>query len=320
MDKISWQTGISLVELMIAMLLSLWLIVGIVLAYFSNQRSYLTAEALAHMQENARVAIYLLSQEVHSAGYIGCLPLNAIELNQVNTHFFSDTRLGGWNQGTSTFHFHLPADIAKKAAPNTNILLVQRMTNDNYVVRSAEKNAIFFEQKPNYEVGETLLISDCVHANIVQVTSISSNKITVSPALVQSYNRASQIGHLASVFYYIRKTNRKNTGGAPIYALYRRDINESAKLAQEVVEGIENMQIKFGIKQADKVFYLPIQQITAADWQAIVSVQIALLLNSIDPILDRSPTYQFNQKNDTASDRLLRREWNFTIAVREPIR
>ncbi len=302
------NNGASLTELLIASALGLWLIGGVLLCYLSNQRTYRLTQALAHMQENGRIAIYLLSEAIRTAGYAGCLPLSSLALNPLNgmnIRFLPETRIAAWHKAISSSPVHLPDDIIRNAVLNSDILLVQNMVPENITVISTTPESIKLSEKSNDKAGDILLIADCAHADLVQVNTVKNNLLTIRPGLTQSYDSTSQIGRLTSVFYYIRKTNRKNVTGMPIYGLYQRDINQPATLAQEVAEGVENMQIKFGIKEGKKINYLPVQNLAASDWRSIVSVQINLLLNSIEPVA-------------TQGDRLLRQEWNATTAIREP--
>ena len=63
------QTGLSMVELMVALLIGT-LITGAVLQMFIGSRAtYAVHTALAAMQENARFAIEFLSRDLRKAGY-----------------------------------------------------------------------------------------------------------------------------------------------------------------------------------------------------------------------------------------------------------
>ena len=276
------------------------------------------------MQENGRTAIHLLGQDIRRAGYAGCLPLNNLEALQataapMDANFTEATRIAGWHQYQSTSPLPLQQTIARNAVSGSDILLVQSMLPDNILVKAAQVETISLSDKPDYRKDDSLIIADCTHANLVQVTAVSGKQIAIKPALVQPYGSTAQIGRLTSVFYYIRKTTRKNSAGTPVYALYRRDINQPAVLAQELVEGVEQMQIKFGVVHKDTIDYWPISKLTRHDWPRIASVQIALLLDSIEPVTDGPAHFSFDQKIYSSTDRLLRQEWSVVIAVREPV-
>lgn len=101
-----------------------------------------------------------------------------------------------------------------------------------------------------------------------------------------------------AIVYYVRKTNRLDPTNNPIYALYRRDLNGSAHTPTELVEGVDNMQILFGIKNSTTQAFNYFSADQVPDWNAVSIIQITLLLDSMIPNL--------------------RREWKTSIALREP--
>lgn len=63
------QFGISLIELMVAMVIGCFLILGVTQIFISNQKTYLFQQGQVGNQENGRFAIGLLAQELSKAGY-----------------------------------------------------------------------------------------------------------------------------------------------------------------------------------------------------------------------------------------------------------
>ena len=63
------QTGLSLIELMVALLLSSLLILGITQIFIDNKRNYAFQQGQSDNIENARYATLLLEQELYRAGY-----------------------------------------------------------------------------------------------------------------------------------------------------------------------------------------------------------------------------------------------------------
>ena len=64
--------GFTLVEMMIAMTISLILLLGVSQIFSSNKRSQKVTEGLARVQENARFAMKKISIDMRRAGYVGC--------------------------------------------------------------------------------------------------------------------------------------------------------------------------------------------------------------------------------------------------------
>lgn len=63
------QAGLSLIELMVAMALSSFLILGVVQIYVDNKRSYSFQQSQSENLEGSRYAMLLLQQELSKSGY-----------------------------------------------------------------------------------------------------------------------------------------------------------------------------------------------------------------------------------------------------------
>lgn len=63
------QKGLSLVELMVALVLSLFLLTGVITIFINTKVSYSAQQALAALQENQRLASTVLSNTIQQAGY-----------------------------------------------------------------------------------------------------------------------------------------------------------------------------------------------------------------------------------------------------------
>ncbi|MHB9797794.1 PilW family protein [Pseudomonas sp. MT3] len=69
MTRHNRQAGLSLVELMIALALSSFLILGVTQIFLDNKRTYVFQQNQAGNQENSRYALNFLEQELAKAGY-----------------------------------------------------------------------------------------------------------------------------------------------------------------------------------------------------------------------------------------------------------
>jgi type IV pilus assembly protein PilW len=68
----SKQAGISLVELLIALVLGLFLIGGVISVYLSSQQNFKSTENLSRLQEGARFAFEQMGREIREAGATPC--------------------------------------------------------------------------------------------------------------------------------------------------------------------------------------------------------------------------------------------------------
>ncbi len=67
------QAGLSLIELMIAMVIGLVLILGLVQVFGASRQAYQLSQGIARNQENGRFAVDFLSRDLRMAGHTGCV-------------------------------------------------------------------------------------------------------------------------------------------------------------------------------------------------------------------------------------------------------
>ena len=97
------QRGISLVEIMVALAVGLFLTAGVVQIFLGNKQSYRVAEASARIQENARFAMEFIAIDTRMAGYQGCAGASRTVVNTLVSPQFHeefDTPVEGF-QATS---------------------------------------------------------------------------------------------------------------------------------------------------------------------------------------------------------------------------
>ena len=68
-----YSKGLSLIEMMVAVLIASFLIFGLLQVFTASKASYQTAEGMARVQENARFAMDFLQRDIRMAGHFGCV-------------------------------------------------------------------------------------------------------------------------------------------------------------------------------------------------------------------------------------------------------
>lgn len=64
-----YQRGLTLVEILVAMVISAFLIAGVIQIFISSKQTYRSYDALSRIQENGRFALETMSRDIRAAGY-----------------------------------------------------------------------------------------------------------------------------------------------------------------------------------------------------------------------------------------------------------
>jgi len=174
--------GYSLVELLIAMTLGLFVLAGVLKIFSDNSRVYKVLDARSRMQENARYALYVIGRDMRMAGYMHCDANSRIAntVDSANWKFWGDA-VSGYEGGVSTFPAEISADIS--TAPNVpvdpDVIVIRRADSDMvFSVSSHNANSAtinFAENKP-VEKGGIYVIANpqCTQIGIFQASGPAS--------------------------------------------------------------------------------------------------------------------------------------------------
>ena len=100
------ESGFTLVELLVALLIGLLLAAAIVTIYLGSQNTFRAAQGVSRSQETTRFAVHFLKTDIRQAGYLGCSQGVAKQsfLNQANPNYNAsfDASIFGWEfEGTN---------------------------------------------------------------------------------------------------------------------------------------------------------------------------------------------------------------------------
>ncbi len=164
------QQGLSLIELMIAITLSLVLTLGVIQIFSSSKQTNRVQTALGGVQENARFALDLLSYDLRMAGNIGCNSSAAVDILEVKLPAI-DNGISGFEKaqlGATVFPL-----LDGKAIPSstnvtdgTDVIVVRYASPNTTTVTSGSGNEITLATNITAKNGDPFIISDCQHADI----------------------------------------------------------------------------------------------------------------------------------------------------------
>ena len=279
------HSGFTLVELMIAIAISIILLNGVLQIFQSSKQSYRVADGLGRMQESARYALDVLTQDIRQAGFLPCRKTSQIAnvLNDTSGGFdFFGAPLFGFEGNSSTF----PAEFqVEGTAHGTRLfgsdgLRILSGGDDVYSVESHNPTSAQFKLNSAHTIdpGDILLVCDAENASIFQVSNANQANVTIvhntgngSPGNCtkglgfpvsctangnpHAYGEGSQVVSFRSVIYYIGPSLSNSTPGRTAPAtnsLFRRSqVNSSGDIGygtpEELVEGIETMQLLYGV-------------------------------------------------------------------------
>lgn len=333
------QRGFSIIELMIAILLGGILLGGVLQILASNKQTFRVQTGLARLQENGRYAKFILSNDIRMAGFQGCpklvnvTPTNLIANPPGNANISNNIAITGLTGTGGTLSPAAPSWLSSNLAsgtsiaPDTDVIIIRKASaiGANLATNMANPTSdITITNRITVSPGDLFLIGDCETVDLFKASSgTSGTTIThktgddTSDSLSKAYQTDARVYRLQTFAYYIKDTGRDNQLGQPIYALYRQDINGNE---EELFDGVENMKVTYGVdtnSDGTADTYQDAAQVQAANnWGSVISTDIALLMSTVENVNPKSQTYSYQGSSVTPSDRMLRRQWDSFIALR----
>ncbi|EMR14304.1 type IV pilus assembly protein PilW [Methylophaga lonarensis MPL] len=276
------QKGLSLIELMVAIVIGLLLVAGVTQLFANNRQVYNVQDNRARMQENGRYALHALTEAIQRAGYIGCATRSGPNITNTldsNPGFLEDFEISLQGNNASGPSNWTPSQDASISSPLSGNDIITVRTGIGSPIRVLDHDSsnqqIELGSNHGLAANDIVMVSDCLSAVILQIENVVGNNITYDADIDLQFDIPSaHITRLATRSLYIRT----NPDGLP--ALYQRINNDAA---QELVTGIENLQILFGEDtNQDGAANVYVSANTIGDWGDVVSVRVMLDATSIE--------------------------------------
>lgn len=385
------QWGLSLVELMIAMVIGLLLILGVMQVFSASRVSYQLSEGISRTQENSRFAIDMLQRDIRMAGHFGCISDQALNPWGKESTFASsfetsagilptesalrfDLSIQGFDAqgsapgdsltlsasptaGGGTYVPALPADIqaaiGSRLIAGSDVLALRYFLPEGVpviaVTGSTSQPGLQFEVTKwetlrNGMTNPGLFgVSDCNRAQVFQANAANAGLVSMGTTAnnrIPNFRTAlsgsqMMLYRAESVVYFIGR----NDAGRP--SLYRVRFNAPPGGAlthelMEVVEGIENMQLLYGVDRRGLAsggrysgvidYQATAQQVDGgvansnpAGWRNVGLVQVGLLAASPEQSASRRPNNNLSMlgvEYTLPTDARYRAVYETTIAMR----
>ncbi len=354
--KIDRARGFSLIELMVAMVIGLLILAAVSTILVNSKKNYTTQDSLARLQENARFTIQFLTRDIRMAGYYGC----GHDITKIATHLnsgsgfsfdFNNPLIGFDNINTAWYPAGTSPVLNPPMAPNTDAIAIRLLDTSSQIQLTSSMPQASSDLKlssiAGLNVGDILMLTDCSGADLFQITNMNSSNLNVvhntgtgtpgnAGKMSKPYSPPASVMKFNTLVYYIGISPTTSS-----LTLYRQLLvtdptsNIPAPQSQELVEGIENLQILYGKDTTgDRVadIYLKAGDVglqSAVDWGNVVAVRIGILASTLaNSSVPGGNDKQFGTEVDTksytvngypvpaANDRRQRRVFTTTIIPR----
>lgn len=320
------QTGLSLVELLIAMALGLLLTLGVTQIYLSGNETYRQTQGLAHAQESTRFVSAVLSPDLRMAGSFGCLaemgrPLDQVVDNRLNGGLtvpltqavqgweytgtgpgdnvtlaaaMATPGAGNWASGTAGAV--LPANLAGSAVTNSDVIIINALTPLAVPVNPANPqngNSINLTGNSGVPVNRVILatLGDCSEGELFQKSNnANSSSLVMAGGNINPGNNGNNFNlsyePQSRVYEFTSTAFYIGQGTNGEPALFRRLLTPPEQ-PQELVSGVETLQILYGVDTAgSNAADNYLPADQVADWETVASVRFSVMTRSQDEVLE----------------------------------
>lgn len=333
--------GFGLLELMIAMTLSLLLLSGVIALFASSRKSYESNAHLARIQENGRFALEMLQRDIRAAGYLGCAKDTPFT-NTLNTAtnpllWTFQFALYGFESTGTTWTPALDTTIVPSAAAvDSDVLMVRtpdteaRAKRLTALMATPSADPVVAPADPIYAEGQPVMVTDCSAVTVFEVSGYAAGVISHTTSaksgtggqLASSGNSTVNLGYaftqgstvlpVNTVVYYVRASAVPANGNS----LWRR---LGRNVPEELVEGVDSLQVLYGVDtNANRLVDDYVTADLVTNWGNVVSVRVGLLVRSLEQYGNTPDTIHNVLDVDipAAADNRERLSFSTTIALR----
>jgi type IV pilus assembly protein PilW len=310
--------GFSIIEILVSLVISLFILAGAVTILVHSQRNYRQNDDFGRLQENARFAMEMITSDLRLAGFFGCSTKVYNHLNSTDGDLFDTTQaIDGFEEGGSAWEGQGNTDIVASIWPGTDAITIRKFRNAGTPIldNMTATDALIEIANAPVNVNQLAAIYNCNSTDIFQVTSSDTSANTLGHAAGGSFSPGNSSDALSAAYdqnnAYISNTALVNasktyvtayepvryyiaasTANAGRPALWRQLHDGSGAVSQELIEGIENMQLLYGldVNNADRIpdVYVDADNVPDVDgdglpdWSLVLGVKVTLLVSTLD--------------------------------------
>lgn len=320
------HSGMTLVELIVALALGVVLVGGITRVYLENKRNYVQDEEIARLQENGRFLLNLLKREFKMAGFLGGIDPAALDFGGAITtdcspgwaldvvytmDFINDVGVTGNIASSLAGDTFATCVTAANVKAGTDLVTIKRtagMATIQNAVYASGGTATNEEKKKSYYINITPNVDP-----VFEYVDTGFSATTLAAA-----NKVGMWLYMAKVFYV---RNYSVAVGDGIPTLIMISLQDKAMVETPLIEGVEDFHIEFGVPSATSEgtpvrFYA---NPTAGQLSSATVARIYVLMRTRNPIrgYTDTKTYTLGSKAPfTPGGSFMRRVFTTTIKIR----
>lgn len=281
------QRGLTLVELMVAIAISLFMIAGLVTLYVNNSSARTELDRNSRQIENGRFAIDMLRDDIALAGYYGEIAPRDVAAFGAASPCTTTAADMGWSTVAAPTPSRAPAPVQGPELNNTipaawgctgisqragtGFLVVRRVQPAAIAATAALAGTQYVQSSGCLDAARPFLLAS--GAGAANFTLTGPDCATVRP--IREY--------LSRLYYVSTCGVCSPSDGVPTLKL--RELQGSTIVERTVADGIEDLQFEFGLDTnvvapgvvGDGIVDSIVATVAAADWGNVVAVRVRLI-------------------------------------------
>lgn len=263
------QAGLTLVELMVALAVSMLLLMAVIALYLANKTTFRFQEVNSRLQEAGRYAIELVSHDLRNASYTGCgtISVNTNLVNSSTSNWWLDSRsmIRGYDATTG-----YPADLTSASTASDALVVMYRDNESELMISAHDPTNARFTLGSNhpFQKGEILYATDCSHSTVFQMSGPGSGPTALvehdsgganppgncskdlgascgATSRTYTFSTGGFLSRLISKAFYIAPASSGN--GNSLYVSRLADQTGGQPAIFEILPGVQAMRLRYGV-------------------------------------------------------------------------
>ena len=301
---VSFQRGLSLIELMISITIGLLILVALSTLFVNQSKARSELDKSNRMIDNGRYALELLSNDLRLAGFYGefsptsgvpaipaSLP-NPCSTSAADISAALQLAVQGYDaSGPASTISGPPCSLVNTAGsnlslkPGSDILVIRRASTATPIVQGVALSGVHYIQASLCEFDSAQYIVDTTPANFT---------LRIKGCTATSTAPYADLRNMLVHVYFVSPDNKVGDG-IPTLKLRQLDPTTHVFVTTPLVEGIDYMQLEYGLDTngdgtADSYAEAP----AATDWPDVVAVKVNILARNTESTKGHTDTKTYS--------------------------